>query len=80
MSTANANIARTKVREKAKTPGLQTIEGDLYDTPNWVTEFLLGFITNRPGSILEPADGVRPNGPGAQGRMGFDILRDEEDA
>jgi hypothetical protein len=32
-------------------------EGDLYETPAWVTEALLGFISTRPGSILEPAAG-----------------------
>ena len=33
-------------------------EGDLYETPPWVTETLLGFISTRPGSILEPAAGA----------------------
>ena len=32
-------------------------EGDQYETPSWVTEALLGFISTRPGSILEPAAG-----------------------
>lgn len=32
-------------------------ELELYETPQWVTEALLGFIETRPGSIWEPAAG-----------------------